>query len=66
MPGFTELIVILVILVIIFGANKLPALGTALGRMMKNFRRARRARDEIEVSSSDPGGDLPPGDEHKS
>jgi sec-independent protein translocase protein TatA len=61
MPGFTELILILLILVIIFGANKLPALGTAVGRMMKNYRRSRRARDEIEIDSSGPGGDLPPG-----
>jgi len=53
MPGFTELLLILVILVIIFGANKLPALGSSVGRMVKNFKRGRSGNDEIEISAAD-------------
>jgi sec-independent protein translocase protein TatA len=45
-----ELIVILVIVLLIFGAGKLPAIGDALGRSIKNFRRATAANDEIEVA----------------
>lgn len=50
MPGMGELIVILVIVLLIFGAGKLPAIGDALGRSIKNFRRATGGQDEIEVS----------------
>ncbi len=48
--GFGELIIILVIVVIVFGVGKLPQLGDALGRSIKNFKRASSGRDEIEVS----------------
>lgn len=50
MPGMGELIVILVIVLLIFGAGKLPAIGDALGRSIKNFRRATSPQDEIEVA----------------
>jgi sec-independent protein translocase protein TatA len=50
MPGMGELIVILVIVLLIFGAGKLPAIGDALGRSIKNFRRATGGNDEIEVA----------------
>lgn len=36
--GTTELIIILVILVLIFGATKLPQLGGALGKTIKSFK----------------------------
>lgn len=38
--GMTELIVILVIVLIIFGAGKLPDVGAALGKGIKNFKSA--------------------------
>ena len=50
MPGVPELLVILLIVLLIFGAGKLPAIGDALGRSIKNFRRASSGADEIEVS----------------
>lgn len=36
--GFQELLVILLIVVIIFGASKLPQLGRGIGEGIKNFR----------------------------
>ena len=36
--GFPELIVILIIVVVIFGASKLPQLGRGLGEGISNFR----------------------------
>ena len=40
MPGMGELVVILLIVLVVFGANKLPGIGDALGRSIKNFKRA--------------------------
>lgn len=53
MPGMGELIIILVIVLLIFGAGKLPAIGDALGRSIKNFRRATTGKDELEVSKTE-------------
>ena len=38
--GMPELIIILVIIVIIFGAGKLPEIGSGLGKGIKNFKKA--------------------------
>jgi sec-independent protein translocase protein TatA len=38
--GMTELIIILVIVLVIFGAGKLPEVGSALGKGIKNFKSA--------------------------
>ena len=48
--GFGELLVLLAIVLIVFGANKLPQLGDGLGRAIKNFKRAAAGHDEIEVA----------------
>jgi sec-independent protein translocase protein TatA len=46
MPGMGELIVILLIVLVVFGANKLPGIGDALGRSIKNFKKASSGEDE--------------------
>lgn len=38
--GMSELIVILVIILIIFGAGKLPEIGGGIGKAIKNFKEA--------------------------
>ena len=38
--GMTELLIILVIAVVIFGANRLPELGKGLGKGIRNFKDA--------------------------
>lgn len=43
--GMPELIVILVIIVIIFGAGKLPEIGSGIGKGIKNFKEATK-KDE--------------------
>ena len=50
MPGMGEWLIILVIVLIVFGATKLPQLGHGLGAAIKNFKRASSGDDEIEVS----------------
>ena len=53
--GFGELVLILIIVVVVFGATKLPQLGDGLGKAIKNFKRAVNAANEIEVSPTAPG-----------
>lgn len=50
MPGMGELLIILLIVLLIFGAGKLPQIGDALGRSIRNFKRSSNGDDEIEVS----------------
>jgi sec-independent protein translocase protein TatA len=38
--GMPELIVILIIIMIIFGAGKLPEIGAGIGKGIRNFKRA--------------------------
>jgi len=38
--GMGELVIILVIVTVVFGATKLPALGDGLGKAIKNFKRS--------------------------
>lgn len=49
MPGIGELIIILVIILIVFGAGKLPQIGDALGRSIRNFKRSSSGDQEVEV-----------------
>jgi sec-independent protein translocase protein TatA len=44
--GMPELIVILVIIVIIFGAGKLPEIGSGIGKGIKNFKQATKEDDD--------------------
>jgi sec-independent protein translocase protein TatA len=44
--GMPELIVILVIILIIFGAGKLPEIGSGIGRGIKNFKKATQEEQE--------------------
>ena len=48
--GFSELIIVLLIIVVIFGSTKLPQLGDGLGRAIKNFKRAVTNQNEIDVT----------------
>ena len=43
--GMPELIIILVIIVIIFGAGKLPEIGSGIGKGIKNFKNATKDGD---------------------
>lgn len=49
--GIPEMLVILVIIFIVFGAGKLPEIGSALGRGIKNFKKASNEPPEIGVTS---------------
>ena len=49
--GFGEILIVLVVVLLIFGANKIPQLGDALGKGIRNFRKATgSADDSIDVT----------------
>jgi len=48
--GMPELIIILVIVMVVFGAGKLPEIGQALGKSIRNFKKASEGKDEIELN----------------
>lgn len=51
--GAQELLLILLVVLVIFGANKLPEIGGGLGRAIRNFRRASTEPDEIDITPKD-------------
>ena len=54
--GFPELMVILIIIMIIFGAGKLPEIGSAFGRSIKNFKSSmKEAQEEDEAAQVEEG-----------
>jgi sec-independent protein translocase protein TatA len=53
MPGMGELLIILVIVLLVFGANKLPMLGEGIGKAIKNFKRGLNVDEDIDVTPTD-------------
>ncbi len=47
MPGTTEMIIILFIIVLLFGAKKLPELAKGLGKGIKEFKSAANEVEEV-------------------
>jgi sec-independent protein translocase protein TatA len=48
--GMTELLVILAIVLVIFGANKLPEIGKGMGQAIGNFKKSMKEANEIDVT----------------
>ncbi len=48
--GVTELLIVFAIVVVIFGASRLPQIGKGLGEGIRNFRGATREPPEIDVT----------------
>ena len=48
--GATELIIILVIVLILFGAGRLPQIGEGLGKAIRGFKRGLSESEEIDVT----------------
>ncbi|MCX8026974.1 MAG: twin-arginine translocase TatA/TatE family subunit [Thermodesulfovibrionales bacterium] len=48
--GTTELMLILIIVIVLFGARRLPELATGIGKAIKNFKKATNEPDEIDVT----------------
>jgi sec-independent protein translocase protein TatA len=48
--GTTELLIVLGIVIVLFGARRLPELGSGLGKAIKNFKSGISGKDEIDVT----------------
>ena len=46
--GPLELIIILVIVILVFGVGRLPEVGGAIGKGIREFRKSMRGEDELE------------------
>ena len=53
--GTQELLIILVIIVILFGATRLPQIGSGIGQAIKNFKKGINEPDEIDVTPKKDG-----------
>ncbi|RLA96069.1 MAG: twin-arginine translocase TatA/TatE family subunit [Deltaproteobacteria bacterium] len=48
--GMPELIVILVIALLIFGASRLPEIGSGIGKAIRNFKKSVKEPPEIDIT----------------
>ncbi|RJR17774.1 MAG: twin-arginine translocase TatA/TatE family subunit [Nitrospiraceae bacterium] len=51
--GATELIIILVIVLVLFGGSKLPEIGRGIGEAIRNFKKSTSDNPEIDVTPKD-------------
>jgi len=57
--GFGEILLILAVALLIFGPKKLPQLGEALGKGIRNFKKGVEAPDEAPPAKETPASELP-------
>ena len=55
--GVPELIIIFLIIVVLFGASRLPMIGKGLGEGIKNFKKGLGSRDELPASEQQEKGE---------
>lgn len=48
--GMPELLVILVIIIVLFGAKRLPEVASGIGKAIRNFKKATTEPDEIDIT----------------
>jgi len=51
--GTTELLIILVIVIVIFGAKRLPEIGSGIGKGITNFKNAMKDQERLDSKSAD-------------
>jgi sec-independent protein translocase protein TatA len=53
--GVTELVVILIIVLVVFGASRLPEIGSGLGKAIRGFKESVTGKDAIDVTPKKAG-----------
>ena len=53
MPGGSELLLILLIVIVVFGHSRIPALGEALGKGIRNFKKSMSKEEEAQKIASE-------------
>ena len=61
--GVTELVILLVALLVIFGPKRLPEMGRSLGKGMREFKDSIAGKDDDEAVHHRLAEELPPADE---
>jgi sec-independent protein translocase protein TatA len=62
--GATELLIVLGIVIVLFGARRLPELGSGVGKAIRNFKAGISGKDELDVTPKK--GEVGGGDSAKS
>ncbi|HEY5191139.1 MAG TPA: twin-arginine translocase TatA/TatE family subunit [Candidatus Deferrimicrobium sp.] len=55
--GLPELLIILVIVVLLFGAGRLPQIGSGIGEGIRNFKKSMKEKDEVDVTPTKGDGE---------
>lgn len=50
--GFTEILILAVIIIVVFGSSKIPQLGKGLGEGIRNFKKGMRGEGDIDVTDT--------------
>jgi sec-independent protein translocase protein TatA len=55
--GLPELLILLVIVVLLFGAGRLPQIGAGIGEGIRNFKKSIKEKDEVDVTPAKGDGE---------
>ncbi len=58
--GFTEIMVILLVVLLLFGAKRLPEVGSSIGKGIREFKRSISDTQDAIMNTEDQRGNLPP------
>lgn len=58
--GFTEILILLLVLLLVFGARRIPEIGASIGQGIKEFKRSLSSKDEESERSVPPASTAPP------
>ena len=58
--GFTEIMVILLVVLLLFGAKRLPEVGSSIGKGIREFKRSISDTQDALMSNDEQRGNLPP------
>ncbi|MDR1241775.1 MAG: twin-arginine translocase TatA/TatE family subunit [Deltaproteobacteria bacterium] len=56
MPSMSQILVVLLVVVVLFGAKKLPEIGSGMGKAIRNFKKATSEPDEIDITPKKEAG----------
>ena len=58
--GFTEIMIILLVVLLLFGAKRLPEVGASIGKGIREFKRSLSDTQEAIMGNDEPRSTLPP------
>ncbi len=58
--GFTEIMVILLVVLLLFGAKRLPEVGSSIGKGIREFKRSISDTQDAIMNNEEPRSNLPP------